>query len=230
MNDMPIVLIPGLFCTARLYVEQIPALWQCGAVTVADHRRDDSMAQIARRILENAPPKFALAGLSMGGYIAFEIMRQAPERVAKLALLDTAAQPDTPESTRVRKEQIEQARNGGYGKLVRAALPMLLHRQSDEALRNAVIQMAEESGTDVFIRQQQAIMGRADSRPTLASIACPTLVVVGEQDKLTPPERSKEIAAGIAGAQLVIVPECGHISTLEQPQAVTQALVNWLRQ
>jgi pimeloyl-ACP methyl ester carboxylesterase len=229
-DSLTTVLVPGLFCTPHLYAEQIPALWQFGPVTIADHRRDESMAAIAQRILASAPPQFALAGLSMGGYIALEVMRQAPERVAKLALLDIAARPDTPEQTKVRNEQIELASQGGYGKIVRAALPMLLHRQTDEALRNAVLQMAEESGADAFIRQQRAIIGRADSRPLLASIRCPTLIIVGEQDRLTPLDRSQEMANGIAGSRLVVIPECGHIATLEQPQLATAALVEWLKQ
>jgi pimeloyl-ACP methyl ester carboxylesterase len=229
-DSIATVLVPGLFCTPRLYAEQISALWQFGPVTIADHRRDESMAAIAQRILASAPPKFALGGLSMGGYIALEIMRQAPERVAKLALLDTAARPDTPEQTKVRNEQIELARQGGYGKIVRAALPMLLYRQTDEVLRNAVLRMAEESGPDAFIRQQRAIISRADSRPLLASIQCPTWIIVGEQDKLIPLDRSQEMANGIAGSRLVVIPECGHIATLEQPQLVTEALVEWLKQ
>src|ERR1700689_1137339 len=106
-DALPVVLIPGLTCSARLYAEQIPALWQFGPVVVANHTRDDSMMTIARRILATAPPRFALAGLSMGGYIAFEIMRQARERVAKLALLDTAATPETPQQTMTRKKRIE---------------------------------------------------------------------------------------------------------------------------
>src|SRR5215510_13742427 len=106
-EPLPTVLIPGLLCTARLYAEQIPALWRFGPVTVADRTRDDSMAAIARRILAQAPPRFALIGLSMGGYIAFEILRQAGERVAKLALLDTTARPDLPEQTEKRKVQVE---------------------------------------------------------------------------------------------------------------------------
>jgi len=228
-ESLPVVLVPGLFCTPRLYAEQISALWQFGPVTVADHRRHDSMAVIAKNILASAPARFALMGLSMGGYIAFEILRQAPERVAKLALFDTAAQPDSPEQTKVRNEQIELARTGAYGKIIRAALPKLLHRQADEVLRNAVIQMAEEAGTEAFIRQQQAIIHRADSRPLLASIRCPTLVAVGAQDRLIPPDRSQEIAAGIVGSTLVTIPECGHLATLEQPQASTRALVEWLK-
>jgi pimeloyl-ACP methyl ester carboxylesterase len=226
--SQPIVLVPGLFCTPRMYAEQIPALWQFGPVTVADHRRHNSMADIARSILVNAPPSFALVGLSMGGYIALEIMRLAPERVSKLALLDTTARPDTPEQTKVRNEQIALARNGGLGKIAHAALSMLIHRE-DAALRDVVVQMANDSGADAFISQLQAIIGRADSRPHLAAIRCPTLVLVGEQDKLIPPDRSQEMATAIIGSRYVIVPNCGHISTIEQPQAVTQALVEWLQ-
>src|SRR6202050_2811455 len=102
-DALPVVLVPGLNCSARLYAEQVPALWQFGPVTVADHRRDDSMAAFARRILASAPPRFALAGLSMGGYIAFEVIRQASDRVTKLALLDTGARPEVPERTAQRK-------------------------------------------------------------------------------------------------------------------------------
>src|ERR1700733_7164863 len=113
MSDgVPIVLVPGLNCSARLYADQIPALWEFGPVTVADHRRDDSLADIAKRILASAPPRFALAGLSMGGYIAFEIMRQAPRRVAKLALLDTGARAEVPERTAQRKPLIALAKSG----------------------------------------------------------------------------------------------------------------------
>src|SRR6516164_3731061 len=125
---LPIVLIPGLTCTPRLYAEQIPALWQFGPVTVADHRRDDTMAAIARRILAAAPPRFALAGLSMGGYIAFEIVRQAPQRVVKLALLDTGARAETPEQTERRQVVIALAKNGRYAAVPDIAFPLYVHR------------------------------------------------------------------------------------------------------
>ena len=230
MKLQPVVLVPGLFCTPRLYAEQIPALWQFGPVTVADHRRDNTMTDIARNILNNAPPSFALVGLSMGGYIALEIMRLAPERVSKLALMDTTARPDAPEQTKVRNEQIALARSGGYGKIPYAAMPMLIHRHEDTALRGIIVQMAVETGADAFIRQQQAIIGRADSRPLLAQIRCPTLVLVGEQDRLIPPDRSQELATGIVGSRYVTIPDCGHVSTIEQPQATTQALVEWMRE
>ena len=230
-DPLPIVLIPGLTCTARLYIEQIPALWQFGPVTIADHRRDDSMAAIARRILAAAPPRFALAGLSMGGYIAFEIMRQAPGRVAKLALLDTGARADTAEQTERRRVLIAMVKDGRYAEIPELAFPIYVHRnrRGDEALKHIVRGMAEATGVEGFFRQQQAIISRPDSRPGLAAISCPTVVLVGEGDEATPPELAREIAAGIPGSRLVMIPDSGHLSTLEQPAAVTEALVEWLR-
>jgi pimeloyl-ACP methyl ester carboxylesterase len=230
-DALPIVLIPGLTCTARLYAEQIPVLWQFGPVTIADHTRDDSMAAIARRILATAPSRFALAGLSMGGYIAFEIMRQAPDRVAKLALLDTGARGDTPEQTERRKIVIALAKSGRYAEVPDIAFPVYVHRSrhGDAALKEIVRTMAAETGSDAFLRQQQAIIGRPDSRPGLPAITCPTTIIVGEGDEATPPELSREIAAGIHGSRLVMIPDSGHLSTLEQPQAVTKALVEWMR-
>jgi pimeloyl-ACP methyl ester carboxylesterase len=227
---LPIVLVPGLACSARLYGDQIPALWPFGPVTVADHRRDESIAAIARSILAAAPPCFALLGLSMGGYVAFEIMRQAPERVAKLALLDTAATPETTQQTATRKARIELAKSGRFGEAVDLLFPLFVHRDryGDEDLKRIVGLMGEETGADAFIRQQHAIMRRADSRPCLAAIRCPTLVVVGDADELTPPAAAQEIAAGISGARLVVIKQCGHLSTLERPGAVNAALVEWI--
>jgi pimeloyl-ACP methyl ester carboxylesterase len=231
VGPLPLLLIPGLLASARLYAAQIPALWQCGPVMVADHTRDDTMAALAARILSGAPAVFALGGLSMGGYLCFEILRQAPQRVAKLALLDTSARPDTPEQTAGRRAQIALASQGRFREVLDAQFPRLVARmhREDPALRALLGQMAEEVGVEAFIRQQTATMGRADSRPTLGNIRCPTLVLAGEEDELTPPERAAEIAHGIAGARLVTVPQCGHVSTLEQPAAVTQALLEWLR-
>jgi pimeloyl-ACP methyl ester carboxylesterase len=226
-DTLPIVLVPGLFCTARLYTEQVPALWKFGPVTVADHTRGETIAEIASRVLESAPSRFALAGLSMGGYVALEIVHQAPGRVAKLALLDTSARPDTAEQVAVRRQQIELAIAGHLGKVVAMSMPSVIYK--DEAVRVILREMAMELGAEIFVRQQNAIIGRADSRPRLASIRCPTLVLVGEQDRLIPPDRSKEIADGIAGARYVTIPECGHLSTLEQPQRVTKVLIEWLQ-
>lgn len=232
MTDLlPIVCIPGLACSPRLYAEQIPQLWTVGPVTIAQHSRHESVGAIARSILASAPERFALIGLSMGGYISFEIVRQASGRVAKLALLDTSARPDTPEQTENRRMQISVAEKAPIADLADGLFPRLVHphRRSDEQLQKIIRMMAEETGTAGFIRQQLAIMRRPDSRPSLRDIRCPTLVLVGDSDELTPPDRAAEMAREIADSRLVTVPECGHLSTLERPQQVTEALLELLR-
>jgi pimeloyl-ACP methyl ester carboxylesterase len=230
-QPLPILLIPGLLASPRLFEAQIPELWRFGPVTIADHTRDDSMTAIARRILVGAPPRFALAGLSMGGYVAFEILRQAPARIARLALLDTSARPDTPEQSAARSEQVVLAAAGRLDEVVEAQFPRLVHtaQRGDTRLRAVVRQMAQEVGADAFARQQKATMNRADSRPRLEAIRVPTLVLVGDGDQLTPPERAGEMAQAIPDARLVTVPGSGHLSTLERPREVTQALIEWLR-
>ncbi len=167
----------------------------------------------------------------MGGYIAFAMMRLAPERIAKLALLDTSARPDTPEGKAGREKFIAMAQAGKLNDVVETLTPKFLHRNhaKDEGLKKIVRDMAAETGVDAFVRQQRAIMSRQDSRPLLSQIGCPTLVLVGEGDELTPPDLAKEIAADILGSTLVVVPDCGHLSTLEQPAAVNAALADWLK-
>lgn len=230
-HSLPIVLVPGLLASPRLYAEQIPELWRLGPVTVATHTRDDSMGAIARRILANAPPQFALGGLSMGGYVCFEILRQAPQRVARLVLLDTSARPDAPQQSEGRRAQIELARNGRLGEVADTLFPRLVHarRWGDESLRRIWRAMVQEVGAEGFINQQTAIMSRPDSRPGLSAIRCPTLVIVGDSDLLTPPERAEEIASGIAGAHLSVIRDSGHFATLEQPAAVTKSMVEFLK-
>jgi pimeloyl-ACP methyl ester carboxylesterase len=232
MDDtMPILLVPGLGGSPRIYAPLVPPLWRCGPVTVANHIRDDSMGAIARRILAEAPPRFALAGHSMGGYIAFEIMRQAPERVARLALINTQARPDTPEASERRRGQIARVQAGEYHAVLDQLFPGFVHpsRRGDAGLRQLVHDMGDDIGADAFVRQLTAIMGRADSRPTLAAIACPTLVLSGDEDNTIANSLSVEIADGIQGAKLTIIPQCGHFSQVEQPRAVADALVEWLR-
>lgn len=230
-NAMPIVLVPGLICSSRIYAPVIPALWQHGPVMVANHIRDDSMAAIARRILSEAPPRFALAGHSMGGYIAFEIVRQAPERVAKLALMNTQARPDTPEASARRRTMIERARQGAYRALVDELAATFVHpsRRDDPRLLQEVHAMADDVGLEGFMRQQTAIMTRPDSRPTLTAIRCPTLVLTSDTDALIPNSLSTEMADEIAGSWLVVLDNCGHLPQLEQPEETAQALVEWLR-
>ena len=229
-KPLPVVLVPGLLCSARLYAAQIEALWPFGPVTVADHRRDDSVDAIARRILAEAPPRFALVGLSMGGYIAFAIWRQAPDRVERLTLLDTSARNDTPEQTERRRGAIAKAEAGQFVEVFEAIYPALVHknRHGDADLKRTVRGMADATGVEAFIRQQKAIMGRPDSRPLLPTIKCATIVIVGREDALTPPETAREIAAGIPGARLEVIPDCGHLSTLERPEAVNRAMRAWL--
>jgi pimeloyl-ACP methyl ester carboxylesterase len=229
-EPLPVVLIPGLLASARMYARQVPQLWRAGPVMIADHTRDDSMSGIARRIFSAAPARFALVGLSMGGYIAFEMLRQGPERIAKVALLDTSARADAPEQSAMRRAQMTLASQGRLAEVVEQQFPRLVHRarRADAALREVFTLMAEEVGAAGFVRQQTAIIGRSDSRPMLGGIRCPALVVVGEGDELTPPEHAAEIAAGIPGARLTTVPQCGHMSTLEQPDEVTRALLEWL--
>jgi pimeloyl-ACP methyl ester carboxylesterase len=230
MDTVPTVLIPGLLCSPRLYAEQLPALWRSGPVVVASHRDDDSMAAIASRILATAPPRFALVGLSMGGYLAFEIMRQAGQRVERLALLNTTAYPDTAEKTKGRNEQIAMAEDGKFAEVVDGLSQVWLRaaRRGDPALLRVIRQMADETGPEAFVRQQLAIMNRPDSRPGLAAISCPTLVLNAAEDEVITPGHAEEMAGRIPRARLVVVPECGHLSTLEQPAAVTEALVDWL--
>lgn len=227
-EPLPVVLIPGLIASPRFYAAQLPALWRVGPVTVADHTRDDDMAAIARRILASAPPRFALAGHSLGGYVALEILRQAPDRVARLALLDTSARADTPEQSAKRESQIVQARSGPYAAIAALQFPAFVHpsRARDARLKRYMRAMADDNDADVFIRQQTAIMHRPDSRGDLATIRCPTLVMVGDADAATPPELAREIAAGIADARLITIADCGHMCAIERPEVVTQALVD----
>ena len=227
----PILLVPGMLCTADAFAPQIPALWPFGPVTIASTLGGDTLADIARAILATAPPRFALCGISMGGYISLEIMRQAPERIVKLSLLNTSADPEPPEGAAQRRALVARAREGDFRDVLEKILPsILLHpaHQDDKELIAFNVRMGLKIGVEAMARQQEAIIARADSRPHLAAIAVPTLVLVGDQDVLTPPARSEALVAAIPDARLVIVPECGHASTLEQPEAVNRALLAWI--
>ena len=232
MDDtMPILLVPGLVSSSRIFAPVMPALWRFGPVTVANHIRDGNMGAIARRILAEAPPRFALAGHSMGGYIALEIIRQSPERVAKLALINTQARPDTPEASERRRGMMARAKSGEFRAVLDELFPGFVHpsRQGDAVLRQLVHDMGDDVGVEGFVRQQTAVIGRVDSRPSLAWIKCPTLVLTGDADNTIPNALSREMADGIHGAKLVILENCGHLPQPEQPQATAAALVEWLK-
>lgn len=227
----PLVLIPGLNCTPALYAPQWPALAPGRQILVADNTSDETIAAMVARLLATAPDRFALCGLSMGGYVAFEVMRRAPERVTRLAFLDTTAKPPTPESNAPREQMIALAEKGAFDNVVALLWQKLVapDRLVDEALRLEIRSMAEAVGPSGFIRQQRAIMSRGDARPVLPMISVPTLVVVGAEDAITPPDEAREIAGGIgAKARYLEIAGCGHLSTLETPEIVTAALRDWL--
>jgi pimeloyl-ACP methyl ester carboxylesterase len=227
-----LILVPGLLCDDRLWRPQLAALSGLADCRVADATRSGTMAGLARDLLEDCPfERFALAGLSMGGYVALEVVRQAPQRVVRLALLDTSARADAPEQSQRRREFIALAERGRFMGVTDALLPLLIHasRLGDAALVATVKAMAASVGKEAFVRQERAIMGRADSLPLLPQIRCPTLVLCGREDALTPLERHEEIAAAVPNARLEVIDECGHLSTLEQPDAVSAALARWLQ-
>jgi len=233
MSTRPtLILIPGLLCDAALWAHQVVGLSDVADVQVADITGEITMVDLARSILVDAPDKFAVAGLSMGGYVAQEIMRQEPNRVTHLALLDTNARADTAVQSANRKALMTEAEAGGFDDIAPKLLPKLVNAEHARtpAIANVVLQMAARVGVNGFLNQQDAIMGRVDGRADLAHIDCPTLVLCGADDELTPPKVHEEMADGIGGnATLVMVPDCGHLSPLEQPQAVNAALRAWLR-
>lgn len=226
-----LVLLPGLLNDGRLWTHQTAALAELATVTIGDLTQDDGLAAMAERVLAAAPARFALAGLSMGGYLAQEIMRRAPGRVERLALIDTTARPDTPEQTQRRLDAIGIARGGGFDKIMPTMLPNLVHPDhlALERVGGLAKDMARAVGPDAFVRQQTAIMNRPDSRPGLNRVDCPTVVVVGRDDALTPPDRAEEMAGLIPNAKLVVIEDCGHLSAIEQPQAVSAVLRYWLQ-
>ena len=228
--SQPIVLVPGLNCTAECYAGQVPALWQFGSLLIPDHKRGSTIAEIAAAILRDAPPRFALAGFSLGGYIVFEMLRQAPERITRLALIDTMARLDTPDRLLKRHDAIRLAQQGKHRQLVAANYPDSVHPDNvnNAAIRDTSIRMALANGPEVYIRQQQAIIGRPDSQPDLAGIRVPTTIIVGEADTITPLDAAHEMADAIPGAHLVTIAGAGHMSPTEQPEAVARALVGWL--
>ena len=229
----PLVLLPGLLCDAALWEPQLSELADIADFFVADLTDQQSIEEMAASVLRDSHWKeFSLAGLSMGGYVAQEIMRQAPQRVTRLALLDTRSHSELPEETGRRRQFMKLAQTErGFTPVTNRMLPLMLHssRVKDAPLVKVIREMAERTGIEAYIRQQNAIIARPDYRPMLPSIACPTLVLCGRQDGLTPLENSEQMAAAIPGAKLAVVEECGHVSTLERPTEVNGAMRDWLR-
>ncbi|MFC5699023.1 alpha/beta fold hydrolase [Pseudomonas sp. GCM10022186] len=229
VNPPALVMLPGLLNDQRLWAQQAADLAGEREVRIADLTRDDSISAMARRVLDEAPPRFALAALSMGGYVAFEIMRQAPERVLRLALFDTMASLDSAERAATRKGLLQLAHRGRFIGVSPQLMPRLIHpRWLDSHVSATVQQMAVAVGKEGFIRQQQAIIDRADSLPLLPQIRVPTLIVVGADDQLTPVAEARLMHERIPGSRLEILPECGHLPPLEMPERTLALLREWL--
>jgi pimeloyl-ACP methyl ester carboxylesterase len=230
IKNIDLFLLPGLLNDVRLWQYQISGLANVARATVANLTGTDSISALASTALSQAPAeRFALAGLSMGGYVALEIMRQAPDRILALALLDTSARPDTPQATENRRNLMQLAETN-FPAVVDTLLPKLVHPShlKDTSIVTTIRAMAESVGKDAFLRQQRAIMARIDSRPFLSKIKCPILVLCGREDAITPVEVHQELVDAIPGSRLTIIEECGHLATLGQPQQVTEALKKWL--
>jgi pimeloyl-ACP methyl ester carboxylesterase len=230
MSKPNLLLFPGLLSDRRLFQAQVDGLRHSAECIVADVAAANSVAAMAAAAVAKMPPgPFAVAGLSMGGYVALEVMRVAAPRVAGLALLDTTARPDSDQATADRRRMMKLAETD-FERVVNALLPKLLlpAHMRDAKIVATVKAMAASTGKDAYLRQQEAIIGRIDSRPQLAKIACPTLVLCGREDTLTPVALHEEMANAIPGSRLVVAPQCGHLSPIEQPQFVTMNLVHWL--
>lgn len=230
MEKQKLVLVPGLLCDDALWEHQSRYLSETTEIKIADVTRSETMFGMAEAVLAIAPEKFALAGLSMGGYVSLEIMRRAPERVTKLALLDTSARSDTEEQSRRRHHFIQLTREGRFDEVISTLLSFLVHpdRMQDEQLCNNIKEMNRRVGPEIFLRHQAAIIGRPDSRNNLSTIKCPTLILCGRQDALTPLEVHEEMSSTIPKARLAIIEDCGHMSTMERPHAVTALMRDWL--
>jgi pimeloyl-ACP methyl ester carboxylesterase len=230
-----LILLPGLMCDGAAWARQIAALSDIAECTVMDWGALDSLTRMADQVLRSSPPRFALAGHSMGGRVAFEVYRQAPERVTHIALFDTNYVPLPPgeageKEARGRRELLDLARAQGLRAMSRKWMEGMIppYRQTDAALVEDIIAMFERKSPDLFERQMRALLHRPDAGPVLGQIHCPALVLTGIDDAWSPPQRHQEMAAAIPGSMLVLVPKCGHMSTMERPEEVSAAMREWL--
>ena len=232
MAKPTLVLLPGLLNTRRLFEAQIADLADVVDVVVPELWHYDTISAMAEAALDAAPGNFSLGGFSMGGYVSLEIMRRAPDRVDRLALMDTQAVPDSPESSARRRGFIEQTKMGRFHGVQPSLLPQIIHRArlDDASIVQPILDMSKEVGAKGFINSQTAMIARTDSRHHLVDIDVPTVVLVGRQDQATPLPRSQEMAADIANSRLVVLEQCGHMSPLEKPDEVSAALRRWLTQ
>ncbi|MDP3908568.1 alpha/beta fold hydrolase [Novosphingobium sp.] len=225
-----VVLASGQLLTAACWTPQIEALSSDYDLRIADHGRDDTIGGMAARLLAEMPDRFDLVTHAMGGFVAFEVLRRAPQRVRSLVLFSTLAPADLPAQTERRQGYIRLVEAGRFDQVVEERVPILLHpaRREDEMLLGIVRRMARETGAERFLRQQRAIMTRPDSRPGLAAIPCPTLLVWGRQDGIATEAHQHEMLAAIPGCRLTVIEDCGHLVTLEKPATASKLLAGWL--
>ena len=236
MTKTPLLLVPGLLCSPRLYAPQVAALGDVAEVVVPDWRKAplsifDSWDKTARWVLDQAPAgKFALAGLSLGGMISVEIMQIAAARVTKLALLDTGMRSQTPTEQAIRRGRIRLANEGRFELVLGLQMSRFIpaYRLPDKALVDEVMAMCTETGVEIYKRQEELAAVRVDRRPDLPKIACPTIVVCGRDDAATPLFMSEEINAAIRGSELIVIEQCGHLITMERPDETNAILRKWL--
>jgi len=225
-------MVPGLLCDAGLWQAQMDALSNIADIIVPDLRPFETIGDMAEHVLDIAPADyFALAGLSMGGYVSFEIMRRAPERIDRLALIATSARPDDQAHARRRRLLLSQARHGRFRGVTPKMLPQLINAKHLEnaALTQTITDMAARIGREAFVRHQSAILARPDSRAILGEIQCPALVVCGADDQWTPLECSQEMVEQIPHARLEVIDDSGHLPPLEQPVRVSHLLREWIK-
>jgi pimeloyl-ACP methyl ester carboxylesterase len=236
MTKTPLLLVPGLLCSPRLYAPQVAALADIAEVVIPDWRKAplsifDSWDKTARWVLDQAPARdFALAGLSLGGMISVEIMQIAAERVTRLALLDTGMRSQNPTEQAIRRGRIRLADEGHFELVLGLQMSRFIpaYRLPDKALVDEVMAMCTETGVEIYKRQEALAASRVDRRPDLPKIRCPTVVVCGRDDAATPLFMSEEIAAAIAGSELVVIEQCGHLITMERPDETNAILRRWL--
>jgi len=228
---MTVFLLPGLLCDETIWSGQRDALGEFADVVIPDFRYVNSIPAMAQLVLDAAPERFSMAGHSMGGRVALEVVRMAPDRVERLALLDTGVHPRAAGEESKRGELVDLARSQGMAAMAARWLPPMLHpamlHPDHAGLLEVLTQMVMRSTPETFANQQRALLDRPDARAVLPLIQCPALVLCGRQDTWSPVSQHEEIAAAIPQAKLVIVDDCGHMSPVEQPAVVSNALREW---
>lgn len=223
-----LILLPGLASNEALWSAQRQALAPWSPRVTDVHSREDNIPAMAAALLHEHAGPLVLCGASMGGMIAMEAARQAPDRIAGLALLGTDARPDSPEMIQLRTNAIALFAQGRVREVIEPNIAFAFHPDNAPALAGSYLEFVLAAGAEQLIRQNRAVIARPDARVHLPRVRCPVLVMCGDADQLTPPERSREIASLVPHARLVMVPRCGHMLTMERPEVVNEVLAEWL--